>query len=331
MRRIAIIGLLTTAVCFAHLVAQGEAVEGDAVPKLVCDEPHYHFGERDQSEVVEHTFVLRNEGEAELLIKNVRTSCGCTVANISNREVEPGGLTELTARLSLKGRRGSQRKAITVESNDPHSPKYQLYMEGAATSLVQIQPSRVYFGQIEDARPHSETVSIESKLDEPLTITRVDSSAQYFDAELKTVEEGKRYQLIVSTVPPLPAGPVRGSVRLQTESRKYPVINVGVAATVLDELMVAPNQIILTERDGGGVTRYVVIRPGKTKSFAVREVEPPSPNIQVQVTELGQNGYQIRLDNVVASKELDGKNLLIKTDVEEKSEIEIPFRVITKS
>ena len=42
-----------------------------------------------------------------------------------------------------------------------------------------------------------------------------------------------------------------------------------------------------------------------------------------------QSGYQIRLDNIVATKELNGVNVKIITDVETSKEILIPFRVIS--
>ena len=72
----------------------------------------------------------------------------------------------------------------------------------------------------------------------------------------------------------------------------------------------------------------MIIRPGRTKAFAVESVDAPDKDITVNITSMGQNGYQIRLDNVVASKELDGKVLKITTDVEKKKEIEIPFKIV---
>ena len=109
-------------------------------PRLVCDEPVYDFGTMDNSQDVEHTFVLRNEGDLTLEIKNVRVSCGCTVADTSEKMVKPGTETMIKTRLSLKGRSGPQHKNITVESNDAKQPSFILSLQGTAAMEMQVRP-----------------------------------------------------------------------------------------------------------------------------------------------------------------------------------------------
>ena len=48
-------------VVFAILTAYAE-------PKISCDEPTFDFGSRDASEVVSHTFELKNNGTSELVM-----------------------------------------------------------------------------------------------------------------------------------------------------------------------------------------------------------------------------------------------------------------------
>ena len=51
-------------------------------PKIVCDEPSYDFGERDNNGFVEHNYVVRNAGTLSE-IREVRASCGCTAVKPS--------------------------------------------------------------------------------------------------------------------------------------------------------------------------------------------------------------------------------------------------------
>ncbi len=101
-----------------------------AAPKIVCDQMVYNFGERKNDQDVEHAYVIKNEGNATLEIKQARASCGCTVANIANKTVPPGEETTITAKLNLRGRLGPQHKTITVDSNDPRVPALVLTLEG---------------------------------------------------------------------------------------------------------------------------------------------------------------------------------------------------------
>ena len=73
---------------------------------------------------------MKNDGNAPLEIKQARPSCGCTVANISNKTVPPGVTAQIETRLSLRGRVGQQHKNITVESNDPNTLALVLTLSG---------------------------------------------------------------------------------------------------------------------------------------------------------------------------------------------------------
>jgi len=53
-------------------VALGQTQQGaPPAPKLVIAQAEHNFGEVKAGEVVTHTFVVKNEGKADLLIKNV--------------------------------------------------------------------------------------------------------------------------------------------------------------------------------------------------------------------------------------------------------------------
>ena len=51
-------------------------------------------------------------------------------------------------------------------------------------------------------------------------------------------------------------------------------------------------------------------------------------SIQTEVLPM-EKGYSIKISNINPVKELDGKNLRITTNLEEKKEILIPFRIIS--
>ncbi|HNR30511.1 MAG TPA: DUF1573 domain-containing protein, partial [Candidatus Hydrogenedentes bacterium] len=121
------------------------APEGPA-PKIVCPDPEFDFGEKDEDVSVEHEFVIRNEGETPLEITNVRTSCGCTAAKPKDSTVAPGSETRIAATLSLRGRQGENAKTITVMSNDPVTPNLVLTMKGVVTAPIMYEPRVLNFG-----------------------------------------------------------------------------------------------------------------------------------------------------------------------------------------
>ncbi|NCC51756.1 MAG: DUF1573 domain-containing protein [Spartobacteria bacterium] len=306
----------------AYAVGAQEVTQGFA-PKIVCEEAVYNFGEADDSASIEHTFILKNEGNAVLEITRVRPACGCTVAELSEKLVEPGKQAELATTLSLKGRRGHQRKSITIECSDPENPRFMLYLEGNVARPLEINPDRLFFGQIEPETADAKTITLTSK-SAPLTITEVSSSIAQFVPRLEVVEANKAYIIHVAAKPPLPEGHLNGFVRIARDGGQ-PDINIPVSAVVAGPLAVAPREIMMRAQ-GDPVTRYVVIRPGSVKEFEIEGLDVPHPDIGVNITPVGP-GYRIELSNIVPDPALDGMNIKIRTNVAEKPEILIPFRI----
>jgi len=84
------------------------------IPKIGVDQPVFDFGDRNAGELVEHSFILTNRGEGTLLIDQVKTSCGCTVAQISSKNIPPGGTANLMLKLNLHLQKGSQNRVAIV-------------------------------------------------------------------------------------------------------------------------------------------------------------------------------------------------------------------------
>ena len=93
-------------------VSAQETSEAALKPRIVCDAPIFDFGERNNSEFVEHDFPIRNAGTLSLEIRNVHASCGCTAVKPSQNVIPPGGEASIGARLDLRGRNGYQQKTI---------------------------------------------------------------------------------------------------------------------------------------------------------------------------------------------------------------------------
>lgn len=82
----------------------------------------HDFGDMVQGEKKEHTFSLTNSGKTDLLIRNVRSSCGCTAVAPSKKVIAPGETAPIKVTFDSSGKRGRQSKSITVITNDPKNP-----------------------------------------------------------------------------------------------------------------------------------------------------------------------------------------------------------------
>lgn len=107
---------------FSHLSADELA----NAPVASFSEKTHDFGEMKQGEKKEHTFMLKNDGKSELIIRNIRSSCGCTAVAPSKKVIAPGESAPVKVTFDSRGKRGRQSKSITVITNDPKTPTNQL-------------------------------------------------------------------------------------------------------------------------------------------------------------------------------------------------------------
>ena len=306
--------------------AQEPAVEH--APKIVCAEPTYHFGEMENVKDVEHTFLLKNEGDLSLEIRQVRPSCGCTVANISQKTIPPGGQAEVTTRLSLRGRQGPQHKTISVESNDPNQTTLVLSLEGTAIEEIRIQPNRLFFGRITADSTVTGVVEITVQGTNAVKVTKAESNTTNFMVTTESLPDSKFFRVFVSTDPPLPRGMLQGNMRIETDHPKYPVIDIAVSAYVVSDITFAPEELPVDEQSGQPASRSILIRSETGKKFQIVTVEAPLPAMSYKVQPVEAGGYQVELSNIPSTREIEGKELRIKTDMQDAADIVIPFRFI---
>ncbi len=91
-------------------------------PVAAFEPKTFDFGEMKQGDKKEHTFSVTNEGKSDLIIRRVRSSCGCTAVAPSKSVISPGETAPIKVTFDSRGKRGRQSKSITVITNDPKTP-----------------------------------------------------------------------------------------------------------------------------------------------------------------------------------------------------------------
>lgn len=87
------------------------------LPVITFDKEVYDFGKVIQGEKVSYGFKFTNTGKTDLVISQVKTSCGCTAPKFSKDPIKPGEERVITVTFDSNGRKGIQNKTITVLSN----------------------------------------------------------------------------------------------------------------------------------------------------------------------------------------------------------------------
>ena len=91
------------------------------------------FKSLNEGDKVTTEFILKNTGEADLVIVSAVGSCGCTVPEPPKDPIKPGQTGEIKFGFDSNGRVGVQRKSITVTSNAEKVTE-TIYLKGTVTA-----------------------------------------------------------------------------------------------------------------------------------------------------------------------------------------------------
>ncbi len=92
------------------------------LPAISFDESVHDFGKITQGERVKWSFHFVNTGNSNLVISNVSTTCGCTVADYPKDPIAPGKDGKIEVEFNSEGKSGMVDRKVTVVSNcEPNS------------------------------------------------------------------------------------------------------------------------------------------------------------------------------------------------------------------
>ncbi len=106
-------------------------------------------GERDLGEVhygdtASATVPVKNTGQGLLEITRLRSTCGCTTARISQKQLKPGEQAELTISFDAKGiEPGRKTQSVFVHSNDAQNPVAAIRTFVTVVQQVRVEPSQI--------------------------------------------------------------------------------------------------------------------------------------------------------------------------------------------
>jgi hypothetical protein len=308
----------------------GAPVNGPAGPQIQFATPIYDFGKASAGELVKYQFVFTNAGNEVLAVSNVQPSCGCTTAGEWTRRVEPGNTGIIPIQFNSSAYNGPVTKTVTVTSNDKTHPTFALQIKGTVWKAIEISPQNAVLNiAAESPSNATSVVKIISHLDQPITLSEPECNNHTFAAEIKTIQPGKEFELIVKTVPPFGQGNVQGMITMKTSATNMPTINVMAIAMIQQAVVVSPPQVYLSAAPlGGAMSTTVTIRNNGTNSLSVSDAAVNATGVDVQVKET-EPGRQFNVTLLFpAGFETGGPNvaLTFKTSHPKFPVITVPIR-----
>jgi hypothetical protein len=162
-------------------------------------------------------FKFSNKGDKPVTISKSDPGCSCLKVQISGGKLKyaPGESGTVRATFDMGNFSGTVDKAIGLwlDNASGDRPTMQLTVRIHIPVLVALEPKTVTWDV--GAKPESKTIAIRMAEGQTIRVLSVKCSSPIFDHELKTIEEGKKYDLIVT--PKSSESPGMGVIRIETD------------------------------------------------------------------------------------------------------------------
>ncbi|MDP8219355.1 MAG: DUF1573 domain-containing protein [Candidatus Theseobacter exili] len=99
-------------------------------PKILVKDKNFNFGKANQNEKIPHVFHFENIGSGILRVRKVRSSCGCTAALATKKELDPGEKGDINVTFSTGSMEGHKSKTVFLHTNDPGHPVTEFKITG---------------------------------------------------------------------------------------------------------------------------------------------------------------------------------------------------------
>ena len=210
-------------------------------PRAVTDATAFNFGDVYKGEVISQIFIIKNEGDAELKLTDFKSGCGCEVTSW-DKSIPAGQQGNATLEVQTVSQSGEIVKTATLYTNDPERPSIVFTLTANVLSGAPTRQGR-YIGPVfvsPDSRgalyaSAGKKASTEFSItadNKPVKILRVEGATQHFASRIEAVEPGRRYKLIVESLPTAKADLYIGRLRVITDSESLPAFTIDLALRV---------------------------------------------------------------------------------------------------
>ncbi|MCP4200928.1 MAG: DUF1573 domain-containing protein [bacterium] len=229
------------------------ASSASAAAKAVVREPIVDVGTVAKGEQIEHSFELRNEGDAVLTVREVKPACGCTIAKY-DKSIAAGATGKIAAVVKTENFTGPIAKSVTVFTSDSSNPRINLVIKAVIQPQVEVQPGYARFIVVEGSGTESSTQTLWTAQGPDLEIRSVRSpypfvKAGYRRLDTGEAETGSRWEVSLSLDRNgAPVGPLADFIEVETNHPKQRVIKIPVSGFVRPEVSVTPRVAELGSR-----------------------------------------------------------------------------------
>jgi hypothetical protein len=321
-------------------------------PRVVVDGDLTHrFGTAPQQFLISKDWVIRNEGQGDLVLSKGVIECNCTVAAFDGDKsrdsvtLKPGQKTTLHLSFETRVVNGEFHKKAEILTSDPLRPSLEFVADGTVRPSVVLYPPEPTINYLEisnDQDDHHSSVLLFSPDQPDIKITQLVSSRpnqvvvteepmSADDCKAMKVQKGRK--IIIDVKGDMPLGVFREEVIIKTDHPKQPQLKLTVAGKMVGPISASPERMRLVpvhSRMGDTKQLTLTVRGLRPTRFEVQS-KPEKIDVAVVPSDPSSQGGQYRLTVKVPPGMPPGLTIMdqivLRTDHPKAAEVKIPIDI----
>jgi hypothetical protein len=288
----------------AALALTGAAV-AQAPHAVLSGAASYDAGTVKQAQVISHTVTLKNTGAGTLTLEMPAVSMG-DVKVWFRPVVLPGEQQDIRLQWNAGNKAGDLQAEVAFATNDPALPRLLLSLHANVKPAVEVLPIPAFFLSVFKGERLQQTRDIVVNQDAPLALGQPQSPSKNYSASLKTIEAGRRYQLVLNLSPDAPAGRYIESLAIPTDDKTRPSLNVPVNLLVKEDIYVFPEAVDFGRINAQEfkafpdrlplLTQTLLVKKREGQKLSVTRVESDVPCLDFKVTSPSDEAGAYQID-----------------------------------
>jgi hypothetical protein len=210
---------------------------------------------------------------------------------------------------------GEVSKAAGVSTNDPKNPNFSLTLRARFTTpgapppppplnpnpALTVEPGDHFITSVLAGSTSSNNFYLYNPQAKPIHVKKVVPGGDDFTATLQTLEDGKRYQLVVASNPALKPGHYKQTLKVLTDSAAQPEVAIEIDFTVYPKVFASPASITMpalpATSDLSAINwPMIYVRKVREQGLKIKSYSSTLPFIKLELlTENEGQVYKIRL------------------------------------
>jgi hypothetical protein len=260
---------------------------------------------------------------------------------LTDTDIPPGGEGKIEVSFDTKGKRGTQKKTITVTSNDPVNPTTTLSVSATVVIEFGFELYALNFGRLLFEQSMTKTAPLLIRDADKVQVAEVTSDSRYVTTRIASpaTSTSGRAQVEVTVLPGMPIGFFTAEITARSSQATIPPATLTVSGTILGNVEAMPPEIryklIKEKPDPAILTQKVSIRSTRdTGTFRIVSVEDPDNRLTLKLDTVTA-GREFTLFATLKQNAIDAGDaqgtVLVRTDDSTQSALSIPYNVMVRS